>query len=119
MATALEAVAEAETAEVAGAERPEFRDLPAPHLPCGPASAYIRRLPDGALGSGQTRFLHCAYVWTCSALDRLFRNSDQAEVRLGLSGAERSRRKWHTISCALQKAMKGHLDLGEQVGLGS
>jgi len=51
-------------------------------------------------------------------------STDYSETRIKLKfdsdyPAPNVRRKWHTISCALQKAMKGHLDLGEQVGLGS
>jgi putative SOS response-associated peptidase YedK len=34
------------------------------------------------------RFLYCEHVWTCSALNRLLGNKDQAEVRPGISGAE-------------------------------
>jgi hypothetical protein len=44
----------------------------------------------GNLDSGEHAPYTWSHVWTCSALDRLLGDEDQAEVRPGLPGAEHS-----------------------------
>src|SRR5205807_1219193 len=57
----------------------------APHRPLDQGGHWGRGL------EGATRASYIwSHVWTCSALNRLLGNQDQAEVRRGLSGAEHS-----------------------------
>ena len=45
---------------------------------------------NGGFEVGEWHPYICSHVWTWSAFNRLLGNQDQAEVRLGLSGAEHS-----------------------------